>query len=76
MAWVHASAVLARLDGRWWRNVKSGIVVLLPEERALSVSGPRMGYARIRVFDNAGNLLGSMFCSDDGHVNWFTPPWC
>jgi hypothetical protein len=51
-------------------NGKSGIVVLLPEERALTVSGPTVGYVRIRVIDSEGKLLGSMTCSDDGHVSW------
>jgi hypothetical protein len=57
-------------------NGNSGSVVLLPEGRALTVSGPSAGYVRIRVFDSAGNLLGSMSCSDDGRVSWSTPPWC
>ena len=51
-------------------NGKSGIVVLLPEERALTVSGPTVGYERIRVIDSEGKLLGAMTCSDDGHVSW------
>ena len=51
---------------------KSGIVVLLPEQRALTVSGPSVGYVRIRVFDSAGKLLGSMTCGGDGNVSWST----
>jgi hypothetical protein len=51
-------------------NGKSGIVMLLPEGRALIVSGPLVGYVRIRVIDSEGRLLGAMTCSDDGHVSW------
>jgi hypothetical protein len=55
-------------------NEKSGIVVLLPQKRALIVSGPAIGYVRIRVIDNAGLLVGSMSCSDEGHVSWSVGP--
>ena len=55
-------------------NEKSGIVVLLPERRALIVSGPAVGYVRIRVIDSSGLLVGSMSCSGDGHVTWVTGP--
>jgi len=49
---------------------RSGIVVLLPQGRTLTVSGPAVGYVRIRVIDSEGKLLGAMTCSDDGHVSW------
>jgi hypothetical protein len=52
------------------RNGKSGIVVMLPEGRALTVSGPAVGYVRIRVIDSEGKLLGAMTCGDDGRVSW------
>jgi hypothetical protein len=52
------------------QNGKSGIVVLLPEGRALTVSGALVGYVRIRVIDHEGRLLGAMTCSDDGLVSW------
>jgi hypothetical protein len=55
-------------------NEKSGIVVLQPEKRALIVSGPTIGYVRIRVFDSSGILVGSMSCNDEGHVTWRTGP--
>jgi hypothetical protein len=53
-------------------NGRSGIVVLLPQGRALTVSGPSVGYVRIRVIDSEGKLLGSMNCSGDGRVTWST----
>jgi hypothetical protein len=55
-------------------NEKSGIVVLVPEKRALIVSGPAIGYLRVRVFDSSGLLLGAMSCSKAGHVTWTTDP--
>jgi hypothetical protein len=55
-------------------NEKSGIVVLLPERRALIVSGPSVGYVRIRVMDGAGLLVGAMSCGGNGHVAWTPGP--
>jgi hypothetical protein len=52
------------------RNGDSGIVVMFPEGRALKVSGPALGYIRIRVIDSEGKLLGAMTCSDEGRVSW------
>jgi hypothetical protein len=49
---------------------RSGFVVLLPQWRPLMVCASSLGYVRIRVFDSAGKLLGSMTCSDDGRVSW------
>jgi hypothetical protein len=51
-------------------NGNSGIVVMFPEGRALTVSGPAVGYVRIRVIDSEGKLLGAMTCSDEGRVSW------
>ncbi len=51
-------------------NGKSGIVVMLPEARALTVSAALVDYVRIRVIDTEGRLLGAMTCSDDGNVRW------
>jgi hypothetical protein len=51
---------------------RSGFVVLLPQWRPLMVSGSSPGYARIRVIDSGGKLVGSMTCSDDGRVSWST----
>jgi hypothetical protein len=51
-------------------NGKSGIVVLLPDGRALTVSAALVDYVRIRVIDNEGRLLGAMTCSGEGNVNW------
>jgi hypothetical protein len=43
---------------------------MFPEGRALTVSGPAVGYVRIRVIDSEGKLLGAMTCSDEGRVSW------
>jgi hypothetical protein len=51
-------------------NRNSGIVVMLPEGRALTVSDPATGYVRVRVIDSEGKLLGAMTCGDDGRVSW------
>ena len=51
-------------------NGKSGVVVMLPEGRELTVSGSLVDYVRIRVIDTEGRLLGAMTCSDDGNVRW------
>ncbi len=49
---------------------RSGIVLLLPDKRALRVSSTSDDYERVRIFDNAGILVGTMICAQDGRVTW------
>jgi hypothetical protein len=50
-----------------------GFITLLPQGRSLTVSGPVIGYVRIRVIDEAGTPIGSMTCGPDGRVHWSVP---
>jgi len=51
----------------------SGVVLLLPERRTLTVSGAWVHYVCVRVYTPAGRLLGSMACALDGRVTWSAP---
>jgi len=52
---------------------RSGMVLLLPEERTLAVSLAPEDYERVRVFSDNGKLIGMMVCSPEGLVCWVTP---
>ena len=49
---------------------QSAVVLLLPERRALTVSGASVDYVRVRLFDSLGRLLGCMACGPHGRVGW------
>ncbi|HUN74939.1 MAG TPA: hypothetical protein VMU40_10525 [Steroidobacteraceae bacterium] len=52
---------------------RSGSVLLIPERRTLTVSSSARDYERIRIFNQKGNLLGTMTCSTRGVVSWVEP---
>jgi hypothetical protein len=52
---------------------RSGSVLLIPEKRSLRVSSSSKDFERIRVFNENGNLLGTMACSPTGTVSWVAP---
>jgi hypothetical protein len=52
---------------------RHGIVTLAPEGISLRVGSEADEYQRIRIVDEAMELVGTMSCSPDGTVTWRVP---
>ena len=53
---------------------RSGVLLLLPERRAVIVSSNPADYTRAWVFTPKAALVGIMTCELSGRVRWLNPP--
>jgi len=51
----------------------SGTIVVEPRNRSLHVGAEPEQFARVRIFTDKGELVGTMSCQADGQVRWLRP---